>query len=66
MHVNNKMNDIYRYDISATIPDCYLKNRKVTFRIETGDSGADKANRTVNPSLLQTILSAQHIVKTVY
>jgi hypothetical protein len=66
MLVNNKMSDIYKYDISATIPDCCLKNRKVTFRIETGDSGADKANRTVNPPLLQTILSTQHIVKSVY
>ena len=55
---------MYSYN-SATTPDCPLKNLTVTFRGETGDSGAEQANRTVNPLLVLIIPSVQHIVNQV-
>ena len=63
IHIQNKSfeRDMYSHN-SATTTDCWLKNRKVTFSHETGDSGADEANRTVNQLLALMIPSDQHIV----
>lgn len=33
---------------SATSPDCHLRIREDNRGMETGESGADEANRTVN------------------
>jgi hypothetical protein len=45
--------DTYLHD-SATSPDCHIRTERSP-AVETVESGADEANRTVNPPLMIAI-----------
>jgi hypothetical protein len=50
---NMKEADTYLHN-SATSPDCHLRTERSP-AVETGESGADEANRTVNRTLMIAI-----------
>lgn len=55
--------DIYSmYDNnSATSPDCYEGSERTT-GVGTGESGADEANRTVNPKAYESNSAPRHVI----
>lgn len=52
--------DTYLYN-SATSPDCYEGSERTT-GVGTGESGADEANRTVNPRSMRAIPLHDHVI----
>ncbi len=51
--------DTYLHD-SATSPDCYIRTARSPV-VETVESGADEANRTVNPNAYDRNSATQHV-----